>query len=109
MLPEHPHVDFQVHPPRLLRERLRHVRAPSEPPSYGLRLVECSVHPVLSLTPIGKVVAVATQEVAPRTVQNRNPPAASRSRTDKPRPLSPEVAGRPAQGHGLPYVFPFSA
>ena len=52
---------------------------------------------------------MAAQEMLPWPVQNCNPPAAARPGTDKPRPLSAEVAHRPSQGHGLPYLLPFSA
>src|SRR5688572_32777438 len=52
---------------------------------------------------------MTTQEVAPRPVEDRYSPAAPASRTDKPRPLSTEVAGSPVKGHAFLYVFPFSA
>ena len=52
---------------------------------------------------------MATQEVAPSSVQNRNPPAAARSGTDEPSPLPSEVARRPGKVHCLPYLFPFAA
>ncbi len=85
-----------VHPLGLLWEWLRYVRAPSKALPYGLRFVECSLYRVIPLALISQVITVATQEVAPRTIQKRNPAAASRTRTNEPRPLSTEVARRPS-------------
>src|SRR5215211_7870166 len=97
-----------VHPLRSLREELRHVRAPSESLPDGLCFAKSTVHLVLSLALVDQIVAMTAQEVAPWSVQKCNPPATTSSRTDKPRPLPSEVARRPAQGHGLPHLFPFS-
>jgi hypothetical protein len=52
---------------------------------------------------------MTAQEILPRPVEHSHPPATPRARTDEPRPLPTKVARRPAQGHGLPYLFPFSA
>src|SRR5215208_377826 len=109
VLPPEPLVGLPVHPLGLLREWLHHVRAPSETLPDGLRLVEGSVHLVIPLALVDEIVAVTTQEVAPRSVKESYPPAASRARTDEPRPLPSEVARSPAQGHRLTYLFPFSA
>src|SRR5215208_436029 len=109
MLPEQPHVGVVVHPFGLLRERLRHVRTTTEPLPYRLRPAKSTVHLVLPLALVGEVVAVAAQEILPQPVQHSHPPAAARSRADEPGPLSSEVARRPAQGHGLLHIFPFSA
>src|SRR5215218_10253543 len=98
-----------VHPLRLLWERLHHVRAAAETLPDRLRPAKSTVHPVFPLALIGEVVAVAAQEVAPRSVQDRNPSAASCTWTDEPEPLSTEVARRPAQGHGLLHILPLSA
>src|SRR5215217_2810666 len=92
MLPPEPLVGSPLHPFRLLRKGLRHVRAPSEPLPYGLCFVECPVHCAFSLALVDEVVAMTAQEVAPRSVKDRHPPAATRSGTDKPRPLPTEVA-----------------
>src|SRR5215208_13850 len=74
-----------------------------------LRLVERPVHHVILLALVDELVAMTTQEVAPRSVQDCHPAATSRSRTDKSRPLSTEVAGSPVKGHAFLYVCPFSA
>src|SRR5829696_1997637 len=106
MLPPQPLVGAPVHPLGLLRERLRHVRATSEPFSDGLRLVKCPVHLIVPLALVDQSVAMAAQEVAPRPVQDCHPPAACRSGADEPRTLSTEVAGGPLEGHGLLHAFP---
>src|SRR5215212_5674557 len=98
-----------VHSLGPLREGLSHVRAPAETLSYRLRPAKSTVHLVFALAFVTEVVAVAAQEILPRPVQHSHPPAAARSRADEPGPLSTEVARRPAQGHRLPHVFPFSA
>jgi hypothetical protein len=71
--------------------------------------VERPVHPVFPLTLIGKVVAVAAQGEAPRSVKHRYPPTASRTWTDEPLPLSSEVAGRPGERYRFLNVFPLVA
>src|SRR5215211_7735047 len=101
-----PPVSLMVHPLWLLGKRLRHVSAPSEPLPDSLRPAKSTVHLVLPLALVDEVVAMAAQEVAPRSVQNRNPAAAARSRTDKPRPLPSEVARRPGQGARAPLHLP---
>ena len=68
--------------------------------------MQSPVHLVIPLALVGKVVAVPAQKVSVRLVKDCHPPAASRARADKPRLLSPEVARRPLQGHGLPYILP---
>ena len=67
------------------------------------------VYSVIPLALINEIVAVPAQEVAPRSVKERNPLAASRSRADKLGPLSPEVAGRPGKLYRLLHVLPRSA
>src|SRR5215211_6660703 len=109
MLPPEPLIGPPVHPLGLLREWLHHVSAPSEALPNGLRLVERPVHRVLPLTLVDQIVATAAQEVLPWPVKESHPPVASRTWTDKPRPLSTEVAGRPGKVHGFLHVFPFSA
>ncbi len=108
VLPPEPLIGPPAHPLGLLRERLRHVRAPSEPPADVLCPVQSSVHPIIPLALVREVVAVSTQEVVPRSVKDCHPPAASGSGTDESRPLPSEVARRPGQGYGLSHVFPFS-
>src|SRR5215207_1863961 len=98
-----------VHPLGPLREWLHHARAPSETLPNRLRLVKSPVHPILPLALVYEVVAMTAEEIAPRSVQDCNPPAATRTWTDKPGPLPAEVAHRPGEGYGLPYIFPFSA
>src|SRR5215216_370619 len=109
VLPPEPLVGHPVHTFGLLREWLHHVRAAADALPNRLRPAKGTSHLVLPLALVDKIVAMTAQEVAPRSVKDRNPPAASSSRTDKPWPLSSEVAGRPAQGHGLLHIFPFSA
>src|SRR5919199_134355 len=108
MLPPEPVIGLPVHPLGFLWELLHHVRAPSESLPYLLRPHESPVHFLVPLALVAEVVAMPAQEVAPRPVQDRNPPTAARSGADEPGPLSSEVARRPTQGYGLPYVFPFS-
>jgi hypothetical protein len=103
-----PLIGLPVHPLGLLRERFHHVRAPSEPPTDVLCPVQSPVHLVVSLALVDQIVAMTAQEILPRSVQDRDPPAASGSRTDEPGPLPTEVARRPGKGHWLPYVLPFS-
>src|SRR5215216_8157164 len=67
---------------------------------------QSSVRLVIPPTLIGEGVAVATQEVAPQSVKDCHPPAASRSGTDEPRPRSTEVAGRPSNPHRSLHIFP---
>src|SRR5829696_3466183 len=98
-----------MHPLGLLREWLHHVRAAAEPLPNRLRPAKSTVHPLLPLTLVDEPVAMTAQEVAPRPVQDRYRPSASLSGTDEPWPLSTEVARSPVKGHGLLYVFPFSA
>src|SRR5829696_1012557 len=109
MLPPEPLVRPPVHPLGLLRERLHHVRATTEPLSDLLCPVQSPVHLVVPLALIGEVVAVPAQEIAPRPVQDDHPPAAAGSGADKPGPLSSEVAGRPLQRYRLLHVFPLGA
>src|ERR671933_3019767 len=106
MVPPMPLVGPPMHPLRPLREGLHHVRATSETLPDGLRLVQSPVHLVVPLALVDEVVAMAAQEVAPWPVQDRDSPAASCSGTDEPRPLSPEVARRPDQGHWLLHILP---
>src|SRR4051812_43112981 len=106
MLPEQPVVGLPVHPLGLLREGLRHVRAPAELLPYLLGPSQGADRRVLPLALVDKIVAVTAQEVASRPVQDRNPPAAPGPRTYEPRPLPAEVAGRPAEGDGLTHVYP---
>ena len=68
--------------PGLLRERLRHVRAATQALPYLLHLTQGTVRLGLALAFVTEIVAVAAQEVASRPVQNRDPPAASRSGTE---------------------------
>src|SRR5215203_2369976 len=98
-----------VHPLGPLRERLRHVRAPSKALPYRLRPAKSTMHLVLPLALVDEIVAMAALEVPPWTVEDSNPLAASRSGTDKPRPLPTEVARGPVEGDALLHVFPFSA
>jgi hypothetical protein len=77
--------------PWAYQERLHHVRAPSKTLPDGLRLVKGMGHRVIPLALVDKIVAMPAQEVASRPIQNRNPPAASRARTDKLRLLPPKL------------------
>jgi hypothetical protein len=81
----------------------------SECTELALRPAKSTVHLVLPLALGDEIVAMTAQEGASWPIQDRKPPAPTGSRTDEPRPLPSEVARRPAQGHGLPYIFPFSA
>src|SRR5215212_3825479 len=108
MLPEPPVVGLPVHPLGFAWARLRHVRAPAEFLPYPLGPAKGAAHTVLPLAFVDQIVSTATQEIPPRPVQDRCPPAAPGSRTYEPGPLSAEVAGRPLEGHGLPHVFPLA-
>ncbi len=92
-----------LHPvyPSLYTGELLHLRL--------MVLMKCPIHPVVPLALVDEIVAVAAQEVAPRSVQDRNPPAAVRSGADEPGPLSSEVARSPGEWHRLLNVFPFTA
>src|SRR5215203_5115319 len=92
VLPPEALVGLPVHPLRLLWERLRYVRTPTEHLPDGLRLVKSPVHSVLPLALVDQIVAMTAQEILPRSVQDRHPPATYSSGTDEPRPLSSEVA-----------------
>src|SRR5918995_1707517 len=92
-----------------LWEGLRHVCAHTEPLPDRLCPAKGTCHLVLPLAIVDEIVAMAAQEIASWSVEHSHPPAASRSRTDEPRPLSNEVARRPSKVYRLPYVFPFAA
>src|SRR5215208_8156329 len=98
-----------VHPHGPLREGLHHVRAAAEPLPNRLRPAKGAIHLVLPLVLVDQIVAMTAQEVAPRSVKECYSSAASCARTDKPWLLSSEGARRPAQEHGLLYMFPLSA
>jgi hypothetical protein len=68
-----PHVAVVVHPLGLLGERLHHVRAPSQTLSNLLRPPQSPVLLVIALALVAEVVAVPTQEILPRPVQDRYP------------------------------------
>src|SRR5215210_7538848 len=106
MLPPEPLVSAPVHPLGLLREGLRHVRAPSEPLPNRLRPAKCTAHRVLPLTLVDQVVAMTAQEILSQPVQHSHLPTAARARTDEPRSLSTKVAGSPVKRHVHLYVFP---
>ena len=73
---------------------------------YLLCSPEGTVRLTLPLALVAKVVALAAQEIVPRPVKDRNPPAAARSGTDEPGPLSSKVACSPLKRHRLPHVLP---
>ena len=86
-----PPVSLMVHPLGPLRKWLHHVRAPSEPLLDGLCPAKSAGHLVLPLALVDQIVAMTAQEVAPRSVKECYPPAATRTWTDKPGPLPAEV------------------
>jgi hypothetical protein len=98
-----------VHLLGLLRKRLHHVRATTESLPDLLRPVQIPVHLVVPLALLGKVVAVAAQEILARRVQHRRPPTASCTGACEPRPLPAEVARRPVEFYRLLHVFRVSA
>src|SRR5215204_1897320 len=85
MPPPQPLVGPPVHPFGLLRERYRHVRTPSEPLPDVLRPAKSTAHLVLPLALVDQIVAMTAQEIAPRSVKDGHPPAASRAGADEPR------------------------
>src|SRR5215208_2630383 len=63
VLPEHPHVGVMVHSLGSLRERLHHVSAAAEPLPDCLRPAKSTVHLVLPLALVDKIVAMTAQEI----------------------------------------------
>jgi hypothetical protein len=82
--------------------KFQHVGAAPEALPYLPRPPQGPVLLVLALALVAKVVAVAAQEILPRPVQDRHPPAVRYPGADEPGTLSPEVARRPLQEHGQP-------
>src|SRR5918993_1498214 len=103
-----PHVGVVVHPLGLIGNRLHHFRPPSKPLSDLLRPPQGPVLIVLVLALVAQVVAVPTQEILPRPVQDCHPPPTCHSRTDEPGGLSPKVAGPPPQEYRFLYVLPLT-
>jgi hypothetical protein len=96
MLPQQLHVGVVVHPLWSLGKWLHHVRASTELLSDLLRPSESPVTLLLALALVAQVVAVAAQEVLPRPVQLRHPPAApdavNHSRQIKQTRVPPELS-----------------
>src|SRR5215217_5272193 len=109
MPPPEPIVGLPVHPPWLLGERHRHVRAPSETLPDRLGTAKSTGHLVLPLALVDQVVAMTAQEILPLPVEDRHPTSAPGSRTDEPRPLSSEVAHCPVKRDRLLHIFPLIA
>jgi hypothetical protein len=101
-----------VHPLRLFGEWLAKVSAAAKPHPDPLRLANPPMPPRLLLAGISQTVAPTTSKQLTGTVEYCSPASAVTTvavdRTDEPRSLTAEMAGRPRDGHPLLDRFPFT-